>query len=84
MIPWLGKLFPFCVAVLGVFDTIYTWFSSNPERYRSIFIGIVTVYLIHLLYKDHEASHPKHAWKFFVSAIVSIAIILIESWWIFL
>jgi len=83
MIPWLGKLFPFCVAVLGVFDTIYTWFSSKPNHYLSVFIAIVTVYLIYLLYKDHESSHPKHAWKFFLSAVVSIIIILVETWWIF-
>ena len=80
MIPRLGRILPYGVAILGVFDTLYLW-SGYP--YASAFIGLVTLYLIHLMCRNHRAIVPKDALFYLIAPAVLIVIILVATYCIF-
>jgi len=80
MIPRLGRILPLAMSVLGVFDTIYVW---HMNKLVSVFIGIATLYLIHLLCRNHTAIPPKDALFFLYMPVILILVILVVTYFIF-
>ncbi|HTK33541.1 MAG TPA: hypothetical protein VL335_03305 [Candidatus Paceibacterota bacterium] len=73
MIPRFGRILPFIIAMLGIVDVKYAWY---PHRNWSIFVAIVTVFLIYFMFKNHASTSPKRSLRnIFVPLILMIAIL---------
>ena len=80
MIPRFGRVIPFVISALGIVDTGYTW-PRNMDV--SIFVGIITAFLVYYMFKNHAAVSPKKAIRHIVIPFLLMATILVSSWFIF-
>ena len=80
MIPRLGRVFPYAMTVLGIFDVLYVW---SIHKMFSIFIAIITIFLIYFMFKDHSAVQPKRAVHHFVTPLALMLVILASTYLIF-
>lgn len=80
MIPRFGKLIPFIIAVLGIIDTKYTW---NSHRNTSLFVAVVTIFLIYFMFKDHASVSPKKSVRNILIPLVLMITILWTTYVIF-
>ncbi len=80
MIPMIGRILPSALALLGVVDTLKLW---PTHIFWSIVTGIITIYLLHLVFKDFESSTPKHSLHFFLSHLFAMLYVLFVAYLIF-
>lgn len=80
MIPRFGRVIPFVIAVLGVFDAKYAWES---HKVTSIFVGVVTIFLIYFMFKRHDAVSPKRAIHHIATPFILMLVIVVTTYFLF-
>ncbi|MES2314574.1 MAG: hypothetical protein V4524_01380 [Patescibacteria group bacterium] len=80
MIPRFGRILPFIISVLGIVDVKYGWY---PHRIWSVFVAIVTVFLIYFMFKDHESVSPKKAVHHILTPFLLMMAIVLATYVIF-